>query len=312
MTIQVQTGGHPLQVSHTSQRKSPFRRPESISSPSPLRQSTPSLSASRVTPSTSITDTSTNTNATATATATATPTPSRPSRNTSPALGESKFNEKGFRNFSFSRGENLNIRSQSQGLSPGQQVGSILRSRSTMERNTLSKLQPAQVRELREAFQILDRDSDGHVGREDVADMLAQLGLSADSSNISTFFPPQAGQAITLPVYLNSLADILSTISPSSELISAFSAFDEDDSGQIDLIEFKDALLQTTPDPGVTPLTEGEIDSLMTDFIGRRAFCKNAGGGLGKRGEVFKYHDFMASISGGSGTDEKNERDKDG
>jgi Ca2+-binding EF-hand superfamily protein len=42
--------------------------------------------------------------------------------------------------------------------------------------NALSKLQPAQVRELREGFQTLDRDSDGQVGREDVADMLAQLG----------------------------------------------------------------------------------------------------------------------------------------
>jgi len=44
------------------------------------------------------------------------------------------------------------------------------------DNNALSKLQPAQVRELREGFQILDRDSDGHVGREDVADMLTQLG----------------------------------------------------------------------------------------------------------------------------------------
>ena len=42
--------------------------------------------------------------------------------------------------------------------------------------NALAKLQPAQVRELREGFQILDRDSDGQVGREDVADMLTQLG----------------------------------------------------------------------------------------------------------------------------------------
>lgn len=42
--------------------------------------------------------------------------------------------------------------------------------------NALGKLQPAQVRELREGFQILDRDSDGQVGREDVADMLTQLG----------------------------------------------------------------------------------------------------------------------------------------
>jgi Ca2+-binding EF-hand superfamily protein len=42
--------------------------------------------------------------------------------------------------------------------------------------NAVSKLQPAQVRELREGFQILDRDSDGVVAKDDVADMLAQLG----------------------------------------------------------------------------------------------------------------------------------------
>ena len=42
--------------------------------------------------------------------------------------------------------------------------------------NAMSRLQPAQVRELREGFQVLDRDSDGQVGREDVADMLTQLG----------------------------------------------------------------------------------------------------------------------------------------
>lgn len=42
--------------------------------------------------------------------------------------------------------------------------------------NALSQLQPAQVRTLREGFQILDRDSDGFVNRDDVADMLNQLG----------------------------------------------------------------------------------------------------------------------------------------
>lgn len=44
--------------------------------------------------------------------------------------------------------------------------------------NALSQLQPTQVRTLREGFQILDRDSDGVVNREDVADMLTQLGTT--------------------------------------------------------------------------------------------------------------------------------------
>lgn len=42
--------------------------------------------------------------------------------------------------------------------------------------DALAKLPPAQVREMREGFQILDRDSDGHVNREDVVDMLTNLG----------------------------------------------------------------------------------------------------------------------------------------
>jgi Ca2+-binding EF-hand superfamily protein len=52
----------------------------------------------------------------------------------------------------------------------------MLTTRNNGDNNALSKLQPAQVRELREGFQTLDRDSDGQVGREDVADMYTQLG----------------------------------------------------------------------------------------------------------------------------------------
>ena len=42
--------------------------------------------------------------------------------------------------------------------------------------DALSKLPAAQVREMREGFQILDRNNDGLVNREDVVDMLTNLG----------------------------------------------------------------------------------------------------------------------------------------
>jgi hypothetical protein len=42
--------------------------------------------------------------------------------------------------------------------------------------DALSKLSAAQVRELREGYQLLDRGGEGNVGREDVADMLKNLG----------------------------------------------------------------------------------------------------------------------------------------
>ena len=48
--------------------------------------------------------------------------------------------------------------------------------------DALTRLPPAQVREMREAFQILDRDSDGQANREDVVDMLTSLGMFLLSS----------------------------------------------------------------------------------------------------------------------------------
>lgn len=43
--------------------------------------------------------------------------------------------------------------------------------------DTLSKLPASQVRDMREAFQVLDRDNDGNVNRDDVADVLSNLGM---------------------------------------------------------------------------------------------------------------------------------------
>jgi hypothetical protein len=120
---------------------------------------------------------------------------------------------------------------------------------------------------------------------------------------VSRFFPSSAPQTITLAAFLNNVASSLAPLSPSAELASAFSAFDDDDSGQIDLAELRDALLHTAPEPGERALTAAEIDQVMSGFTGKRAFGgKVKGGGaagFGKRGEVFRYHDFVNSIAGG-------------
>jgi hypothetical protein len=135
-------------------------------------------------------------------------------------------------------------------------------------------------------------------------------GMSANPSDLTAFFPPSTPQTVTLPAYLNSLASLLASLSPSSELLSAFSAFDEDDSGQIDLGELRDALLHTAPEPGVQPLDERDIDRVMNGFTGRRAFGKQNGGGLGKRGEVFKYQEFVSNIQGGASANKENDQEQ--
>jgi hypothetical protein len=86
-------------------------------------------------------------------------------------------------------------------------------------------------------------------------------------------------------------------LSHPSELNAAFEAFDDADDGQIDLGELKDALLHTAPEAGERRLTEREIDMVVEGFSGRRAFGKG-GKGLG-RGEVFRYQEFVSSVTGG-------------
>lgn len=267
-------------LSYGSNRASPFRRPESPISPSPLRQSTPNPSPSRTMG-----------------------TPSRLANNSTPATDADTWTPRGHAPVQREREP-----SPTRGAIPSF-GGMLSTSRSVGDNNALSKLQPAQIRELREGFQILDRDNDGQIGRDDVADMLTQLGLLASPSDIAAFFPPSTPQIMNLPTFMNSIASLLAALSPSSELISAFSAFDEDDSGQVDLAELRDALLHTAPEPGEKPLTEREIDKVMNGFTGRRAFQKNSGGGMGKRGEVFKYQEFVANIAGGASADGKNTRD---
>jgi hypothetical protein len=89
-------------------------------------------------------------------------------------------------------------------------------------------------------------------------------------------------------------------MSSSQELLNSLAAFDDDDNGQIDVAELRDALLHTLPEDGGAPLTEQQIDEVFSGFTGRRAFGgRGAKAGAVKRGEVFQYHDFVRSVVGG-------------
>lgn len=115
---------------------------------------------------------------------------------------------------------------------------------------------------------------------------------------MSKFFPSSAPQTLGLAAFLNSLAGPLAALSPSAELMSAFSAFDADDSGQVDYAELRDALLNTPPEAGERALTAPEVDRAVDGFTGRRAFNRNMSAQLGaKQGDVFRYQEFVNSIN---------------
>lgn len=60
-----------------------------------------------------------------------------------------------------------------------------------LSHDPLLKLPTAKVREMREAFEILDRDNDGQVTRDDVTDMLTNLGAPIHfCSSLAMYYSP--------------------------------------------------------------------------------------------------------------------------
>ncbi|KAI1613815.1 hypothetical protein EDD36DRAFT_208238 [Exophiala viscosa] len=177
--------------------------------------------------------------------------------------------------------------------------------------DNLSKLPPQLLHNMRESFSVLDSNSNGTIDAASVAETLQSLGLQ--ESNLTQFFPPGQAQQLSLPQYLNQLANILVGLSPQQELLNAFSAFDDDDSGQIDIAELRSALLNTAPDPGERSLSQKDIDRAMEGFTGRRILGKNVIGIAGVRGlntpapkkggDVFRYQEFVANLTGGPATE---------
>ena len=156
---------------------------------------------------------------------------------------------------------------------------------------------------------MLDHDNTGAISQSDINETLSSLGIS-DSSQ---FFPAGTSQQLSLPHFLNQLANILAELSPQQELLNAFSAFDDDDSGQVDVAELKDALLHTAPNAGDRPLSERDVEAVLGangSFTGRRVFARNAVGIAGikglngsaggkKTGDVFRYQEFVGNLTGG-------------
>ncbi|KAK0248687.1 hypothetical protein B0A54_12228 [Friedmanniomyces endolithicus] len=173
--------------------------------------------------------------------------------------------------------------------------------------NASSHLLPSLIHTLHESFHVLDPTASGHLTPATLTSTLEQLGLPNDPSTLCEFFPPSGPAHLTLAKYLDSLSAPLASLSHPDELRAAFEAFDTDDSGQIDVGELRRALLSTAPEPGQEEserLSEREVDGILREFTSRRHFGGSGfnGNRAVAKGEVFRYRDFMAGISGGAGS----------
>ena len=119
------------------------------------------------------------------------------------------------------------------------------------------------------------------------------IGLDPNPSQTAAFFPPSTPHPLSLPTYLTTLATLLAPLSPPNELLAALSAFDDDDSGQLDTDELLDAVINSRPENGARNMSEAEVEAVMDGFVGRRAF----GGKGSSKGDVFRYREWVAGLS---------------
>jgi len=172
-----------------------------------------------------------------------------------------------------------------------------------------TSLPPALLHALRSSFEILDPSATGSITPQTLPESLDQIGLPAPTpSQLAAHFPPPHTNGLNLATYLDTLSSPLAQLSPPEELLAAFAAFDIDDSGQIDARELREALLHTGPEPGEEDyrMSERDVDGVLAEFVGRRAFgAKGLNAAKGK-GEVFRYRDFMGNLSaGGQGQEQE-------
>lgn len=109
-----------------------------------------------------------------------------------------------------------------------------------------AQLKPAQIRELKEAFTLLDKDGDGTLNESDLEEMLVSLGQEPDSQYISDMLQ-QMPSPLTFSAFLTGMTGHLNSLSSRQELAQAFGGFGDDsgeDLADIDAEELERSLIE--------------------------------------------------------------------
>ncbi|KAF8926861.1 hypothetical protein BGZ52_005111 [Haplosporangium bisporale] len=92
--------------------------------------------------------------------------------------------------------------------------------------NVFAMFDQKQIVELKEAFSLIDHDTDGFIDREDLKDMLASLGQSPTEEYIEDMISEAPG-SINFTMFLTLMGEKLSGTDPEHEILQAFECFDE-------------------------------------------------------------------------------------
>ncbi|KAI8999543.1 Myosin regulatory light polypeptide 9 [Gaertneriomyces sp. JEL0708] len=98
--------------------------------------------------------------------------------------------------------------------------------------NVFAMFDQKQIAEFKEAFSMIDHDSDGFIDKEDLKDMLASLGQQPTDQYIDDMMGEAPG-SINFTMFLTLMGEKMSGTDPEHEILQAFECFDEDKAGVI-------------------------------------------------------------------------------
>ena len=113
---------------------------------------------------------------------------------------------------------------------------------------------PSQIKQFREAFNLIDVDRDGLISLADLSSTLANFGLPASSADLASYLPPstagaaqQQQQQLSFTQFLTMMGDKLLRMDKDDVVGEAFASFDASDEGVVRIDELRE-WLQTTGD----------------------------------------------------------------
>ncbi|EIW67268.1 myosin regulatory light chain, invertebrate [Tremella mesenterica] len=156
---------------------------------------------------------------------------------------------------------------------------------------------PQQVKQFKEAFNMIDQDGDGRVTEGDLRVMLANLGQTPTPTLLNNLLSSRPGNAnsgqnkegINFTQFLSMMGERLLALDPEPELLEAFASFDEGDKGVVDVKEMRRWL--------------GEMGDRMEDWEIDRLFS-----GPFTRGGKFDYVEFAKVLRVNDGEEERDDK----
>lgn len=108
--------------------------------------------------------------------------------------------------------------------------------------HTAVHINKEQLKQLKEAFDFIDQDHDGVISKEDLQTILISLGQKPTDKQVKDMLNEVTG-SVDFARFLSMFASKMGAADPEELIRNAFTCFDEDCDGFINLDEFKELLM---------------------------------------------------------------------